>query len=399
MSDRRQELTEAQIGIQVFGRAETYNPGEDSIVRVSARHLRLKLGEYFQSEGANEQFGLEIPKGSYFAVFAHRNPSRPPETQTPTWAPAMPSGAPPVPIAAAPEKHNPHLFRFVALAAIVSLSALSLWLWGRPLANATSPDTLARLVLTASPRHTMLVLSDTGLIVAEKITLAEPRIQDYVSGGYRQALAAQFAEKGGPPELARHLGVTQHTGIADAAIYGRVLRAHPDLMSNLTLRHARGITPRDIQADNVILIGGPRSNPWTKLFADQMSFEQGYDPQSQTGFIVNRQPIAGEQSRYADDLPAGIGFGHIAFLPNFSGDGRVLMIGGTTMSAKEAAGEFVTDPIAYQQLLKSLKLASLNGPHVLEVIIQCTGLGGSARDWRVVTHRLKQADLSRRYKQ
>jgi hypothetical protein len=387
LTDRRHELMEAQIGIQVFGRAETYNPGEDSIVRVSARQLRVKLNEYFQGEGAGESIGLEIPKGSYYGVFALRQPS----VSTP------PVEILPTPVISAPKGRYVLILLFAA--AILATALVSNWVWRQPLTGPKSADTLARVVLNSLPNRTMLVLSDTGLIVAEKITAKELQLQEYVSGNYRKALEAQLAANGGPPDLARHLGVTQHTGIADAAIYGRILRAHPDLMENLSLRHARGISPRDIQTGNIILVGGPRSNPWTKLFAEQLSFEQGYDQQTQTGFILNRRPAKGETARFLDNLPAGIGFGHIALLPNSNGSGLALLIGGTTMPAKEAAGEFATDPGAYGQLLKTLNRQSLDGPHVLEVIIQCTGLAGSARDWRVVAHKLSQTDLSRRYKQ
>ena len=64
-----QELTEQNIGRQVFGRPADYSPTEDNIVRVSARQLRSKLKEYFESNGLEEEFILEVPKGAYLPVF------------------------------------------------------------------------------------------------------------------------------------------------------------------------------------------------------------------------------------------------------------------------------------------------------------------------------------------
>src|SRR5437868_7123365 len=67
-----QQLTEQAIGVRIFGRAPSYNPADDNIVRSSVRQLRLKLKEYFDNEGANEAWVVEIPKGSYCAAFTQR---------------------------------------------------------------------------------------------------------------------------------------------------------------------------------------------------------------------------------------------------------------------------------------------------------------------------------------
>jgi hypothetical protein len=66
------EVTELLIGHRVFGRSATYNPGEDSIVRTEARILRQRLDLYFNGEGVNEPFLLEIPKGTYVPVLRPR---------------------------------------------------------------------------------------------------------------------------------------------------------------------------------------------------------------------------------------------------------------------------------------------------------------------------------------
>lgn len=67
-----QDLIEVRIGERVFGRPDTYNPGEDSIVRTEARQLRQRLESYFAGEGKEEAILLEIPKGGYVPVFRWR---------------------------------------------------------------------------------------------------------------------------------------------------------------------------------------------------------------------------------------------------------------------------------------------------------------------------------------
>lgn len=56
---------EYQIATEVFGRQKDFDPHLDSMVRVQAGRLRAKLAEYYASEGADDRFVLEMPKGGY----------------------------------------------------------------------------------------------------------------------------------------------------------------------------------------------------------------------------------------------------------------------------------------------------------------------------------------------
>ena len=57
------DVSEYEIAEKVFGRSAEFDPSHSNIVRVTARELRRKLGEYFDSEGAGEPLAIEIPKG------------------------------------------------------------------------------------------------------------------------------------------------------------------------------------------------------------------------------------------------------------------------------------------------------------------------------------------------
>ena len=85
------DLTEVLIGQRVFGRASTYNPAEDSIVRTEARNLRQRLDRYFAGEGFEEPIVLEIPKGGYVPVFRFRTVVTVPEAAAEEPAPLLPS--------------------------------------------------------------------------------------------------------------------------------------------------------------------------------------------------------------------------------------------------------------------------------------------------------------------
>lgn len=72
------ELKEYAIGLDVFDRDASYDPRQDSTVRVHAGKLRDRLREYYLSAGRDSRVRIEIPKGTYAPVFAF--PSAVPDT-------------------------------------------------------------------------------------------------------------------------------------------------------------------------------------------------------------------------------------------------------------------------------------------------------------------------------
>ena len=59
-----EDIKEYAIALEVFGRAQ-YDPKADSVVRVEASKLRGLLAKYYDGEGRDDPFRLDIPKGSY----------------------------------------------------------------------------------------------------------------------------------------------------------------------------------------------------------------------------------------------------------------------------------------------------------------------------------------------
>ena len=77
-------LHEYDIATEVFGRSkDTFNPGEDAIVRVEAHRLRKRLMEYYAGEGKDHPIHISIPPGAYVPVFTH-SPSGPARVESQT---------------------------------------------------------------------------------------------------------------------------------------------------------------------------------------------------------------------------------------------------------------------------------------------------------------------------
>src|SRR2546426_8162077 len=69
LEGRAHELNEYILGYDVFDRDKTYEPSADPVVRVTAHEIRKKLEAYYQHDGIDDPFRLEIPPGSYEPIF------------------------------------------------------------------------------------------------------------------------------------------------------------------------------------------------------------------------------------------------------------------------------------------------------------------------------------------
>jgi TolB-like protein/Flp pilus assembly protein TadD len=69
LNGRAGELKEYSIGRAVFGRRIDFDPRIDPIVRVEAGRLRLRLKQYYETEGQDDKLRIELPKGGYVARF------------------------------------------------------------------------------------------------------------------------------------------------------------------------------------------------------------------------------------------------------------------------------------------------------------------------------------------
>jgi TolB-like protein len=69
IAGRGERLKEFVVGVEVFGKPESFDPRNDPIVRVQARRLRAQLSRYYREEAPNSEMLIELPKGGYAPVF------------------------------------------------------------------------------------------------------------------------------------------------------------------------------------------------------------------------------------------------------------------------------------------------------------------------------------------
>ncbi len=74
LEGRAEEIHEQSIGHEVFGRPNGYSQSDDNIVRVNVRLLRVRLEEYYRTEGRDEAWQIAIPKGRYVPEVVKKAP-------------------------------------------------------------------------------------------------------------------------------------------------------------------------------------------------------------------------------------------------------------------------------------------------------------------------------------
>ncbi len=72
------------IAVEALGRAASFDPAADPIIRVEAARLRRLIGDYYAGPGADDPVLIDVPKGGYVPVFKYR------ETDPARTEPAMP---------------------------------------------------------------------------------------------------------------------------------------------------------------------------------------------------------------------------------------------------------------------------------------------------------------------
>src|SRR3982751_3392413 len=65
-------LKEYTVGLDVFGKPASYDPRQESVVRMHVGRLRQKLTEYYRTEGIDDPVVVELPKGGFTLTFAPR---------------------------------------------------------------------------------------------------------------------------------------------------------------------------------------------------------------------------------------------------------------------------------------------------------------------------------------
>lgn len=367
LTGRTSEVTEVEIGRIVFGRGDDFVPTEDSVVRGAARQLRLKLKEYFETDGRAERWHLEIPKGGYIPVFV--------ESAEPLVAPMPPAADPP--------SRSKRWLLLCSLAANIVLLTIAGWLWVRNPASPLLEDNAVSELLRTTSGPLTLVATDFSLAGMRTLT---PRAFDaFTLDDYARWDYSTFQPGGAGTEPASRIfdlfRTHRLTRSGDLVLASRIARFDSQ-NARIRVRHARDVTAREFRSGSHILLGNPYSTPWTALFEPRMTIRW---------VMGGYRDVAGADGGTKDYFTpttayheAGPGYARISLVPNLSEDGKVLVISGVNMVTMEAAGEFALDPNHWAEIRRALKLARGEATPYFEALLKTEAVDNTPQSAHLV---------------
>lgn len=395
LAGRGGEISEHQIGVQVFDRPADYRTLEDNIVRNYARQLRKRLAEYFASEGSAEQWRVDIPLGGYVPAFARANEANPPSAadhlpitvkiRTQDHIPQEDAARPTPP--SARSVFTRRLLTAAAVAAYTAVLVAVTWMAAARMQarqQAPEPAHILWSTLFEGPATSYIVPSDAGFNLLEDLSHHPMPLTDYVQGSYHQEPLI-----GVDAHSAEDLRTQQLTPFVDSQIVAALARLPEANPERVSIRFPRDLRLDDLKNSNAVILGSVSSNPWAAIAETSANFRIVDTPGMQGAEILNTKPQPGESPSYAShwNEPAHETFALIALLPNLSGTGHLLLLQGLDVAGTQAAAEMLLHPSAITPILK--RATRPDGTlRNFEVLLRATSIESSSTGTQVIASRI-----------
>ena len=356
-----QPVKEYQIATEVLGRGEQFDSRMDSGVRVCVARLRSKLLEYYATEGKDDPLRVEIPKGSYIILFRERDEPAPDEAAEAA-GPRQPLQTPP-PGSHAPPKHRPYAAVAAALAAGLTLGALTTyWFSSGGGGQHHKPSTALQSFWSAftGPNANTIVVFSNARFVGDGET------------GLRYF----------NPEVDRLEDMRElHTGVGEVFGVYELSRVFQSLGAALEVKRSALVDWDAVKKSSVVFIGGPAENlPVRELGrATRFVFEPYVDSEGRRRVVVAERDSGAAQPRRFDAgavSPARRDYAVIRLLPGLAPGRRILILAGITTLGTQAAVEFVSRPDTVRTLLSKLTQDGSKADAAFECVLEVSINGG-----------------------
>jgi hypothetical protein len=379
LDGRFDELKERALGVELFGREPSYDTGEDSIVRVTACDVRKRLTQFYSESGLDAGVRVELHPGSYIPDF-HNAPllSGTEELEKlhlpPT--PPKPPLAPPRPLA---QWMTWACLGLLTLGLMVDLVERVGGQRQSVSAHIAPPPVLPWSALSLPNHPVRVIFCDPDIVSVQRLLNYSVSLSDYANQHYWPTPVK--------PEALPAMQVISFRGANVAAVDVGIALGIAKKFT-VTTQTARSVRLADFKTDDsFILLGSPRSNPWAELFQDQLDFNFKFDLARKAEYILNKHPHAGESSVY---LPTTEGWGTgqayalVALVGNPNQAGQVLLIGGSTAEATEAAGKLTANAEQLSRILKSHGINPSGSARHFEILLRVSTMAGSSNTFDVV---------------
>jgi hypothetical protein len=359
-------LKEYTIGLDALGKPSSFDPRQESVVRMHTARLRQKLAEFYRTEGIDDPIEIDLPKGGFRITFE-------PRLQT------VPSTPPPVPLPVAAPVGGWRR-RELALAAALAIAIgcamfFMARLWRVQQADTTSSSVTAanwtpalrelwEPLLSSSRRLVVCVATPLFVKVPGFGVVREPSINDWDDvPASRRLSSIEGALRAGISEPS--YSYTEVGTATGAFLLGQFLAPRKQAV---LITRANVLSWPEIAEDNVIFLGSATGIHQTEDIPTDAQLVL-----DSTG-IRNLSPRPGESS-FISDHPAeggaesGVSYALISRVPAMNGSGAILMLSGNQISSVMGGVQAFTNPSLAQMLVSRLKMASGSIPKYFQVVL------------------------------
>ncbi|GGG91852.1 hypothetical protein [Silvibacterium dinghuense] len=396
LEGRGEQISEQSIGQAVFGRQQNYDSANDGIVRTQISRLRQKLDAYFEADGGGETIRIVIPRGGYVPFFVPHLPVKKPEAMVnvmplaslPLEMPSSPSASNVPSVPAQPHRRGSGQFAW-GLAALLALALLTVLVRDarRRITGAAAHPLWSQIFQPGNP--TLIVPADSPMVFWQSVAKQNVDLADYLKGSFRDTA---IEEARGTEKTGLQFAQGRYTSIVDLETASWLSQLAVRLNSAAQIRYARDVRPNDFKEGNAVLIGTTEANPWVSLFEKDMNFVFHMDRERHVFSVWNKVPQSGEPAAW--DSSSGSDREHrvycvVAYRPNLSGNGKVLILEGTSMAGTECAWDFASDDSRLLPFLQKIGSRYGSIPY-FEVVLGTNNMSGSAVRSTILAWRVQE---------
>ncbi|HVZ84188.1 MAG TPA: hypothetical protein VG893_10985 [Terracidiphilus sp.] len=327
------DLKERSIGIEVFGRAPTYDANADPVVRITAGEVRKRLSQYYYDSAHTGELIVELPVGSYVPTFRLPEPPAAPAGQAATPAlPAEPASMVPHPA--------PYGLRWPYVASLVAFGTLLGGVIGfllHPPPPPVPPSNIDRfwqpVVSSANPA--------TFCLGEPAKNIDSESIDDYNAPP-------------SPPEpekLYVRLHLSGNLALADVVTLTRTAAALEARHKTFRVVPASEASFEQLREGPSVLIGA-FDNIWTLRVTQKLRF--GFESKDGVALLVDRKNPKPTSWATAWDLPyekLSRDYAIVARIRDSITGQPVIIAAGISEEGTEAAGEILYNPVYLDSLL------------------------------------------------